>query len=181
MKARGQLTGIARALDGRTVVSLEIDATPEEVKELESSPLDVTLTKHRPRRSLDANAYLWALLSKAAAVLETSREAVYQIELERYGQLLLDDEGNPVTVTVSRRVNMDRIEGHYKRYKESPDGKFIAYLIIRGTSDYNSAEMCRFLDGVIDDCKDLGIETMTPDELAQMKRQLEEHEGGKAK
>lgn len=181
MKTRGQLAGIAKSLDGRTVVSLEVDTPPEELKALQGEPLEISIAKHRKKRSLDANAYLWALLSKMAAVLETDRQAVYEIELQRYGALLLDDEGQPVTLTVARRVNMARIEGHYKPYRTSSDGKYIAYLVIRGSSDYTSAEMCKFLDGVIDDCKDLQIETLTPEELEQMKRQLKEHEGGKRK
>jgi len=38
-----------------------------------------------------------------------------------------------------------------------------------GTHTYNTKEMAIFIDGVIAEAKDLGIETKTPKEIAEMK------------
>ena len=42
------------------------------------------------------------------------------------------------------------------------------YLLLKGSSEYDSQEMSQFIDGIILDCKDLGIETLPPEELARM-------------
>ena len=42
------------------------------------------------------------------------------------------------------------------------------FKLIRGSSQYDSKEMSDFIKGVVEEAKLLGIETMTPDELAEM-------------
>ena len=63
---------------------------------------------------------------------------------------------------------MSKIEGHWKFYKSN--GKFDSYLMIKGSSEYNTAEMSHFIDMVVQEAKELGIETLTPDELERMKQ-----------
>jgi hypothetical protein len=58
------------------------------------------------------------------------------------------------------------VDGHWKFYQGN--GKFNAYLMIKGTSEYNTSEMAKFLDMVIQEAKELGIQTETPDEIARM-------------
>lgn len=45
------------------------------------------------------------------------------------------------------------------------------YLLLRGSHTYNTQEMSRLIDGTIQDAKEQGIETATPDELRRMKEQ----------
>ena len=47
--------------------------------------LQVQITIKRKQRSLDANAYLWALLGEMARVLYTDKDELYLQMLERYG------------------------------------------------------------------------------------------------
>ena len=51
------------------------------------------------------------------------------------------------------------------------DKEFSHYIVIKGSSEYNTKEMSDFIDGVVSDAQDLGIETLTPDELKRMKEQ----------
>ena len=54
--------------------------------------------------------------------------------------------------------------------KQGKDGKtYRAYYVLRGSSDYDSREMSILIDGTISDCQEVGIETMTPDELLRLK------------
>ena len=62
---------------------------------------------------------------------------------------------------------MSKIEGHWKFYKSN--GNFDSYLMIKGSSDYDSKEMAHFIDCVVQEAKELGIETLTPTELERMK------------
>ena len=38
-----------------------------------------------------------------------------------------------------------------------------------GSSNYNTADMSRLIDGIISDCHELDIETMTPSEISRLK------------
>ena len=47
---------------------------------------------------------------------------------------------------------------------------YTGYAMIKGSSEYDTGEMSRFIDGVISECKELGIQTMTPDEIEELKQ-----------
>ena len=147
--------------------------TPEQLEALEKAKdkqLDLSISVHRKKRSLDSNSYMWALLSKIAQVLNTSKDEVYEECLQKYGYL--DEE---IIITVKSDVDMSRIDGHWRFIRAN--GKFKGYIMIRGTSTYNTAEMSHFLDMVVQEAKDLGIETATPEQLAEMKRLYEQRYG----
>ena len=128
--------------------------------------LSIEVKKWRKKRSLDANAYCWVLLSKLATVHNSSKEEIYEEMLRRYGEPYKDDDGY-ITITVKSSVDMDKIDGHWLLIKESE--KWKSYMMVKGSSEYETAEMARFIDGVVSECKESGIETLTPDELNQMK------------
>ena len=127
--------------------------------------LDVKAVKHRKKRSLDANAYAWVLMSKIADALGTSKEEVYEEMLRRYG-VLYEDEDGYITVTVSNKVDMSKVDGHWQLIRQGE--KFKAYAMIKGSSQYDTKEMSHFIDGIISESKELGIETLTPLELERM-------------
>ena len=41
--------------------------------------------------------------------------------------------------------------------------------MLRGSHDYNSSEMATLVSGIVQEAKQLGIETLTPAELEQMR------------
>lgn len=133
--------------------------------------LRLSVKKWKEKRSLDANAYYWQLNSQMARELHTSPEELHEELLQRYGLLDSDDSGH-ISITVRSRVDMSRIDGHWKLYKLSRDGKWKSYLRIRGTSEYDSAEMSYFIERVIEEAKELGIQTETPNQIAEAERWL---------
>lgn len=142
-------------------------AAINEVNAIQScEKLSITAKKHRPKRSLDANAYCWVLMTKIAEAVDSSKEEVYEEMLQKYGYLYQDDEGY-ITVTVKADVDMSKIAGHWKFLKSN--GKFSSYLMIKGSSEYDSAEMAKFIDQIIYEAKGLGLETLPPEELERMK------------
>ena len=51
------------------------------------------------------------------------------------------------------------------------DSKLPGYKKVRtyfGSSSYDTREMSVLINSIVDDCKEQGIETMTPDELKSM-------------
>lgn len=156
-------------LTGRLTILFEpcedFRQTYEELKDCEKLSLEIK--KYREHRSLDANAYAWVLMSKIATVLRSSKEEVYEEMLRRYGHLY-EDDGEYITITVKSTVPVEKIDGHWLRIKDN--GKYTGYAMIKGSSEYDTAEMSSFIDGIVSECKELGIETMTPDQIEEMKQ-----------
>lgn len=172
MEFNGCLTGLSRDWNTDLVqISFSIDdeSVLKEIEKLKNSKLSIQVKKYRKKRSLDANAYLWVLCSKLAIVHETSKDEIYEEMLQKYGELYQDDEGNYIIITLRADIDTSKIDGHWKYYKSSADGKFKSYLMIKGTSQYDSLEMSRFVDMVVQEAKDDGIDVLPPDELERIK------------
>lgn len=177
MECTGTLQGISKDWQSnKFIISLSINEnlSQEMVEEIQNCKLAINLKKWRKKRSLDANGYLWVLCTKLAFKYDTSKEEVYEEMLQHYGVLYQDDDGNYIVITLKADIDTTKIDGHWKFFKESPDGKFKSYLMIKGTSQYDSFEMSKFLDMVVQEAKNEGIETLPPEELKRMKEMLEQ-------
>jgi len=168
----GQITSINTSWGTKKpILSLEINELEELKRKYDKlinyPKLNIEIKPYREKRSLDANAYSWVLMSKIAAVVGSSKEEVYEEMLQKYGYFYEDETGY-ITVTVKTIVDMSKIDGHWKRYKGN--GKFVSYLMIKGSSEYNTAEMSRFIECIIGEAKELDIETLPPDEIERMKQ-----------
>ena len=42
------------------------------------------------------------------------------------------------------------------------------YVMYRGSHDYDTREMSELINGLVSECKEVGIETITPAELDEM-------------
>ena len=171
MEVTGELKDIQRDWNtNEFVISLAIneELNREMVEEIMNCKLAICLKKWRKKRSLDANAYLWVICTKLAEKRECSKEEVYEEMLQHYGELYKDDEGY-VMITLKSSIDTNKIDGHWKFYKQSEDGRFKSYLMIKGSSEYDTKEMARFIDLVVRDAQQEGIETLPPHEIQMMK------------
>ena len=132
---------------------------------------DADLKEYREKRSLDANAYAWVLMDKLAAKLRMRPDEVYR-------QYIPDVAGNSVIVPVREDMieHWDKIwcSGHLGRMIEDMGEcrHTPGYHNIRcylGSSDYDTVQMSRLIDLIVEDCKAQEIETKTPEQLAMMK------------
>lgn len=178
MELSGRVKGLVKDfVSGKWQITFEIDeeavlkAEYDKVAKLDR--LLIKVSKWRQKRSLDANAYAWVLMTKIGNVMNISKDEVYEQMLQRYGTIYQDDEGY-VVATFPAKVDISKIEGHWMLYKDS--GKFKAYLMIKGSSQYDTKEMSSFIDGIVSEAKELGIETLTPDELERMKLEWQRNE-----
>ena len=127
--------------------------------------IDIVIKKHRKKRSLDANAYYWVLVSKLAKVLDSSNPEIHNYLLRMYGEPELFD-GIPVYTTIpeteeaERKVNtlMDYHLAPTSQVREGNDGvMYRTYRLIRGSHTFNTEEMARLIDGLVESCKEAGI------------------------
>lgn len=173
METTGRLTGVSRTFDGKNIVlTFEVDSSAagqiENIRDQDK--LKIKAVKYKEKRSLDANAYAWVLMTKIANHPDvlSSKEEIYEEMLQKYGAVYEDDDGY-ITMTVKKSVDMTKIDGHWKYIKDN--GKFASYLMIKGSSEYDTAEMSHFIDRIVEEAKELGIETATPDEIEHMKQE----------
>ena len=123
---------------------------------------DVKIDKHREKRSLNANAYLWKLVTEIGNILNKSKEEVYLQMLIDYGQ----------SEMVSILSEID-VKGYFKYYKLAGtsilnDKEFNHYKIYKGSSEYDTKEMSILLNGVVQEAKNLGIKTKDDIELERL-------------
>lgn len=121
------------------------------------------IKEKRKKRSLSQNSYCWELIGKIADVNNLSKEEVYLNMLKHYGQSEI--------ISMLSSINPN---GYFKYYEVIGTGivnnkEFTHYKIFKGSSEYDSKEMTIFIDGIIQESKNLGIETMTPQEIAMLK------------
>lgn len=155
---------LAMTLDGSVKVTfIAPKAKLQILSELPKKDFDVTIKQHREKRSLEANSYCWLLITKIADELRTDKEQTYIDMLYKYGQ----------SQVVSVRSDID-IVGYFKYFSVVGYGvvnsvNFTHYAIYKGSSEFDTKEMSIFIDGVVSEAQALGIDTRTPDEIAEMK------------
>lgn len=132
---------------------------------------ELTLSPKKKPRSLDANAYYWTLLDKLAHVLRTSKDELHAIILDRYGLLREREDGSITTFTIRSDIDPKEVTPYARALKHGEkNGKsFTIYGVLKGSSEMDSKEFSALLDGLISECKEQNIETMTPAELERLK------------
>ena len=172
MEFTGRVMGVSTDfLTGKHCITLEVNEASviregyDKIKGIEK--LSVKLSKYREKRSLDSNAYAWALMTKIAAELESTKDEIYEEVLQSDGYLYEDEDGFTI-ITVKSEVDMTKVPGHWKYYKQSKDGKFKSYLMIKGSSEYDTKEMSHFINVIVDRAKELGIDTLSTEEIRKM-------------
>lgn len=121
------------------------------------------IKEYRQKRSLNANAYCWALIVEIADNMRLSKEDVYLRMLRDYGQSEI--------ISVRSDIN---INGYFKYYEKFGTGtvngkEFTHYKVYKGSSEYDTREMSIFIDGVVQEAQALGIQTLTPTQIAELK------------
>ena len=124
------------------------------------------LKQMRQKRSLDANAYFWKLADDIAQAVNTTKEKVYWRLIRRVG--VFD------TLQFTSREAMERFKSNWRQnglgwLTLTIDKENFIVQAYYGSSRYNTKEMSRLIDEAVDEAKSLGIETLTPEELARMK------------
>lgn len=146
---------------GKLYASLNID--PEKDYTVKIEPV-------KRKRSLNSNAYAWVLMTEIANVLRTDKDEVYVEMLKRYGQIAEDKDGNKIIFSVRSDIDATSFYKYLERIGTGTVNgtEFTHYRALKGSSDFDTREMSIFIDGIVSEAKNLGIETMTPDEIARM-------------
>jgi len=172
MQCTGKLKSISlNYITKKPEITLEINENTnfEEIQNIDK--LNIELKKFRNKRRLDANAYCWVLIGKLADKLDIPANDIYKMAIKEIG---------PHEIIPVKRNAVDRfIEAWQKngigwvceslgksRIKDYTNLK--AYY---GSSTYDTKEMSRLIDTIIEDCKMNDIPTDTPEQIARYKEE----------
>lgn len=177
MNLTGRISGLLRDFDGKVVISLTVNENVGEIDKLQGKTLDIKLTTHREKRSLDANALLWHCIGEISKSLYPPRDKweIYLEELKKYGKfsyVLLDEKAVEAFKRLWRETE---VVGEV----DVNGRKAVQLLCYYGSSTYDTKEFSVLLDGVIEDMKDLGLQPPLPMDLKVALETWEKQHGSK--
>ena len=130
---------------------------------------DIEVKEHRKKRSLDANAYAWVLINKIADALRITPKEIYR-------QAIQNVSGNYEVIPIKEEA-----VDHFKQIWEAQGlgwpcvdmgkSKIQGYRNLRayyGSSTFSVSQMQVFIDNLCQDCRALGIEVKSEEELKSL-------------
>lgn len=140
----------------------------EQFDRLKDKDVDVEVKAYKEKRSLTSNAYLWTLLDKIAGAIGSDKESIYLDFVRQYGLFkdftLTEDEAKTFSVAWGKLGTGWPTE----QVDYAPDGEHVVIRAYYGSSTYNTKQMARLLDAVVEECKGLGIETRPKKEIESL-------------
>lgn len=164
---KGRIIDFSFWMNRKCRVTLELDADFREgYEKLKNTDLDINIKKWRKRRSLDANAYFHLLVNEIAMAQGLGDEEVKRQLVIDYGTIAKDEDGNTIGFKLPIGANVDDIYPYTRFFKQvEENGKlFNCYLVYKRTHLMDTAEMSRLIDGTVQEARELGIDTDTPDQ-----------------
>ena len=161
-------------------LEIDTDIREEYDKLKDKEKLRIRIVQYRKKRSLDANAYYWTLLTKFADVIGLGNPEAHNMMLRGYGQSEIFD-GRAVYVTIPDTEEAEKKVNNATDYHLAPtsqvrmgndDVMYRTYRLLRGSRTYDTKEMSRLIDGLITCCKEAGIpetEIASPNEKEILK------------
>ena len=115
--------------------------------------------KAKRKRTLTQNSYYWALLSELAGALGLSNDELHFQLLKRYS--------TPQPFVTFKNVDVSKFMRYYE--KRAENDRCISYLFYTPSSEMDTKEFKRLLDGLISECQEVGINTLSAEEIALLK------------
>ena len=142
------------------------------------------LTEHKEKRSLSQNAYYWKLAGEVAKKSIKFGANINEIHNRNLRELGLREYINDQPLCIylpdteeAEKTALNAESYHLKPTSQTKAGKdgtmFRCYVMLRGSHSFNTEEMSALVDLMVQEAKAVGVQTLTPIELAHI-RQLEE-------
>lgn len=168
MKIRGRMFQRFKDYDGYHIsfVTNDSKVADEFFSSKLPGELEVEIKKTKKKRSLSANSYFWVLADELAKKLNSTSVEIYKEIVMRVGvyhELMIDEED---VLKLSKNWSSNGIG--WFALKGEQLGKKVIMRLYAGSSTYSVDEMRRLIDELVYECKECGIETITPDEREEL-------------
>ena len=125
------------------------------------------IKEHKERRSLNANSYCWVLLGSIADKVGQTKEYVYRDFVRQKGIYQIITMTTKAVPTFMK-IWQDKGLGWICETSETNIAGLTDVIAYYGTSSYNTKQMAGFIDYVIQECHNLGINTKTEEEISAL-------------
>lgn len=166
---KGKLKDQIIKLGGKVVLMLDTDLSAEYLDELKDKELKVQVSVWRQDRSLNANNYCWKLLDEIAQRTHSTKEEVYQEIISKVGVFEILPIRNEAVDNFVEKWKSRGLGWVCNIMRDSKIPNYTNVIAYYGSSVYNTKEMSRLIDEVVQEAQGLGIQTKTPQELAELK------------
>ena len=143
----------------------------QDIDSLKTEQLTLTLKEYRKKRSLSQNAYMWVLLNKLAIKLNDTAENIYKHFIRDYGVrdvVLIQDKAVEELQTRWEKKGIGWFTEILRKGKIEGTTTIIVYY---GSSSYDSKEMSRVVDAVVEECENNEIPTLTVKEIMSLQNE----------
>ena len=168
------MTGIVKELgvsfeSGKGIVTIEItgDDNLNELLRFKNENKAVEIKEYKKSRSLDANAYLWLLLAKLQDKLSIPKEDIYKKYIKEIGSYEIVPIKNEALSKFCEAWHRNGLGWITDTTPSKLDG-FTNVLAYYGSSSYDTKEMARLINSVVEDCQEQNIETKSDSEIQSL-------------
>lgn len=146
----------------------DLGALEQALKDCEGKDLIVKFGAYSPKRSLNANAYFHVLCREIGKALNVSETFVKNRMIATNGQPELMENGDKWIIKTNLDLNQmwEQETLHVKPLKG--DGEVFFYAVMRETKTYTVKEMSELIGGTVEECKALGIPTISDEEMERL-------------
>lgn len=134
--------------------------------------LNVEIKRKSKKRTKDANSLCWYLCEEIAKVINSDKDLVYLDMINKYGVF--------AHLVVKPNI-VEKIKEEYKIVREIGEvsinsKKGVQLQVYWGSSKYDQFEMYRFIEGIKNECIDLGIPVPEDNEINNMVKEWDINE-----
>lgn len=170
MEFIGHLVNVIRNFTtGCNDISFELDeGNISEIDNLNGKKLRIVVKPYREKRSLNSNGYAWHLMQEIAEKVGSTKDEVYLNMLQRYSRAFTHMIVHPEVIP--------RLSEQYRVVRDLGEVKVNGQIghqvqVYFGSSTFDTKEMSVFLDGIIDECRGLGIDIIPNSDIDRLKEE----------
>ena len=121
------------------------------------------LKEFKPKRSLSQNSYAWSLINEIANKVGKSKEEVHLQMIKDYSQCEV--------IKVLSKIDLSMYDLYFDKIIDKvEDGVETSYYkVYKPSHNMDTKEMSIYLDGIIQEAENLGIPTLTEEQIKAMK------------
>lgn len=164
-----KIYSLQKSMAGKYLLTLEMQGDICELfEELKDKELELTLKPQKKKRSLTANAYAWVLINALAEKMNVSPVEIYRAAIKNIGGVS--------EIVCCRKKAVEQFcrawEAHGIGWQteiiDSKFGECSNIICYYGSSTYDCSQMAKLIDEIVTDCKEVGVETLPPQELKSL-------------
>ena len=170
MEFIGHLVSVVRNFNnGCYDISFELDeGNINELDNLNGKKLRIVAKQFREKRSLNSNGYAWHLMQEIAEKIGSTKDEVYLDMLQRYSRAFTHMIVHPEVIP--------RLSEQYRVVRDLGEVKVNGQVghqvqVYFGSSTFDSKEMSVFLDGIVEESRELGIEIIPTSDIDMLKEE----------